>query len=156
VLAQTAPAFAHAERSGSTPKEGAAVAAPPEALNITFTEPPTGDAVVEVIDGCRREVVADVEVQNFEITAALAGGQPGRWTVRTNVISGVDGHNTRDQWTFRVRGEADCTAAETTAPDATGDEEDGGGGGGALPLLLVAGGTVALVVVALLLRGRGS
>lgn len=157
VVAQTAPASAHAERSASTPKEGAAVAAPPEALNITFTEPPTGDAVVEVIDGCRRDVVADVQVQNFEITAALAEGQPGRWTVRTNVISGVDGHNTRDQWTFQVRGEPDCAAAETTAPDATrDDEEDDGGGGGALPLLLVAGGTVALVVVALLLRGRGS
>lgn len=156
VLAQAAPAFAHAERSASTPKEGAAVAAPPEALEITFTEPPTGDAVVEVTDGCKRDVVADVEVQNFEITAALAEGQPGRWTVRTNVISGVDGHNTRDQWTFQVRGEADCTAAETTAPDATGGEgDDDGGGSSALPLLLVAGATVALVVVGLLLRGRG-
>lgn len=157
ILAQAAPASAHAERSASTPKEGAAVAAPPEALNITFTEPPTGDAVVEVVDGCKRDVVADVEVQNFEITAALTGGQPGRWTVRTNVISGVDGHNTRDEWTFQVRGEPDCSAAETTAPDAAGDEGDeDDGGGSALPLLLVVGATVALVVVGLLLRGRSS
>ena len=155
VLAPAAPAFAHAERSASTPKEGAAVAAPPKALSITFTEPPTADAVVEVTDGCKRDVVSDVEVQNFELTAALAGGQPGKWTVRTNVISGLDGHNTRDQWTFSVRGEPDCNAAETEAPGAAAGDEDVGGGGSPLPLLLVGGATVALVVVGLVLRGRG-
>lgn len=156
LLAQTGPAAAHAERSASTPKEGAAVAAPPKSLEITFTEPPTGDAVVEVVDGCKRDVVADVEVQNFEITAALAEGQPGRWTVQTNVISGVDGHNTRDRWTFQVRGEPDCSAAESAPPDrAAGDDDDEGGGSSSLPLLLIVGATVALVVVGLLLRGRG-
>lgn len=157
VVVQSTPAAAHAERSASTPKEGAAVAAPPEAVNITFTEPPTGDAVVEVADGCGRDVVADVEVQNFEITAALADGQPGRWQVRTNVISGVDGHNTRDRWSFQVRGEPDCSAPASEAPDAAADDEDDdGGGGSALPLLLIGGATLALVAVSLMLRGRGS
>ena len=157
VFLQAAPALAHAERSASAPKEGAAVAAPPETLNITFTEPPTGDAVVEVADGCGRDVVADLDVQNFEITAGLAEGQPGRWTVRTNVISGVDGHNTRDRWTFEVRGEADCSAPETEAPDeAVGDDDDEGGGSSALPLLAIGGATRALVVVGLILRGRGA
>jgi methionine-rich copper-binding protein CopC len=157
VLLQAAPAGAHAERSASTPKEGATVAAPPEALNITFTEPPTGDAVVEVSDGCGRDVVVDLEVQNFEITAVLAEGRPGRWTVQSNVISGVDGHNTRDRWTFEVRGEADCSAPETEAPDeATGDDDDEGGGSSALPLLAIGGATLALIVVGLMLRGRGS
>lgn len=156
VIAQTAPAHAHAERSASTPKEGAAVAAPPEALSITFTEPPTGDAVVEVADGCGRDVVADLEVQNFEITAALGEGQPGRWTVRTNVISGVDGHNTRDRWTFEVRGEPDCSAPATEGPAAGGDDEDEEGGSSALPLVLIVGATLGLVVVGLMLRGRGS
>lgn len=155
VLAQAAPALAHAERSASTPKEGANVAAPPGTLAITFTEPPTGDAVVEVVDGCGRDVVADLEIQNLEITASLAEGQPGRWTVRTNVISGVDGHNTRDRWSFAVRGEADCSAAETGAPDATGDEEDeDDGGGSALPLIAIGAATLGLVAVALLLRSR--
>lgn len=157
VMAAAAPAYAHAERAASTPKEGTRVAAPPKALNVTFTEPPTGDAVVEVIDGCGRDVVADVRVQNFEITATLAEGQPGRWTVSTNVISGVDGHNTRDRWTFGVRGLPDCSAAETQAPAAGGeDDEDEGGGSSALPLLLVGGATLALVAVGLMLRGRGT
>lgn len=159
-LAGASPASAHAERSASTPKEGARVAAPPETLAITFTEPPTGDAVIEVADGCGRDVVADHDVQNLEITATLAEGQPGEWTVSTNVISGVDGHNTRDRWTFEVRGKADCSAPETAPPDeAAGQDEEGddeGGGGSALPLLAVGGATLALIVVGLLLRGRGS
>lgn len=156
VFLQAAPASAHAERSASTPKEGATVAAPPKTLEITFTEPPTGDAVVEVVDGCRRDVVADVQVQNFDITADLAKGQPGDWEVRTNVISGVDGHNTRDRWSFAVRGQADCSAAKTDAPEAADgpDDEDEGGGSGALPLLVIGGATLALVAVGLVLRGR--
>lgn len=158
LLIQAGPAAAHAERSASKPKEGAAVAVPPQSLNITFTEPPTGDAVVEVVDGCDRDVVADVEVQNFEITAALSEGQPGRWTVRTNVISGVDGHNTRDRWTFEVQGEPDCSAPESAPPDeaAGDDDEEDGGGSSPLPLLLIGGATLALVAVGLMLRGRGS
>jgi methionine-rich copper-binding protein CopC len=155
VLAGAAPALAHAERSASRPEEGAALAQVPESLQITFTEPPTGDAVVEVADGCGREVAGDIEVQNFEITASLAEGQPGRWTVRTNVISGVDGHNTRDRWTFQVRGEADCSAPETDAPKAAGDDEDDeDGGGSSAPLLVIGVATVALVAVGLMLRGR--
>lgn len=155
LLAHAAPALAHAERSASTPEEGAAVKAAPGSLTVTFTEPPTGDAVAEVVDGCGRDVVQDVEVQNLELTASLAEGQPGKWTVRTNVISGIDGHQTRDRWTFRVRGEADCSAAATDAPEPEGDEEDDGGGGSAVPLIAIAGGTVALVALGLFLRGRG-
>ncbi len=153
VVPQAAPAAAHAERASSTPEEGERVAGVPTSLAITFTEPPTGDAVVEVADGCGRNVVSDVEVQNLEITAALAEGQPGKWTVHTNVISGIDGHNTRDRWSFTVRGEADCAAAETIAPDARRDEDDGGGS--PVPLIAIGAATLALVALGLVLRGRG-
>ena len=156
VLGQGLPARAHAERSASTPKEGAAVGTPPESLQITFTEPPTGNAVVNVLDGCKRDVVADIEVQNFEITAGLAAGQPGRWTVQTNVISGVDGHNTRDRWTFDVRGEADCTAPKDDGPAAGEDEPEEEEGGSAFPLIALGAGTLVAIALALILRGRSS
>jgi methionine-rich copper-binding protein CopC len=155
VLGQGLPARAHAERSASTPKEGATVGAAPASLRITFTEPPTGNAVVQVLDGCERDVVADVEVQNFEITADLSAGQPGTWTVQSNVISAVDGHNTRDRWTFGVRGEPDCTATGDDGP-AAGDETEDEGGGGAMLLIALGGGMIVLVAVALVLRGRSS
>lgn len=154
VVAPAAPVLAHAERAGSTPEEGERVPRVPTSLAITFTEPPTGDAVVEVSDGCGRDVVSDVQVQNLEITAALAEGRPGKWTVHTNVISGIDGHNTRDRWSFTVRGEPDCAAAETIAPDAAGDEDDEGGGS-PVALIAIGAATLALVALGLVLRGRG-
>lgn len=152
-LAHAAPASAHAERSASKPEEGARLSAAPSNLRITFTEPPTGDAVAEVLDGCGRNVATDVQAQNLEVDVELAPGQPGKWTVKTNVISGLDGHNTRDRWTFDVRGEADCSAPESAPPQATGDEDEEGGGS-IVPLVAIVGGTLALVVVGLLLRGR--
>lgn len=157
VAVQAAPALAHAERASSRPEEGAKVASAPLSLAITFTEPPTGDAVVEVVDGCKRDVVADVEVRNLEINAALSEGQPGKWTVHTNVISGVDGHNTRDRWTFSVRGEPDCSAPETAAPDdaaAGDDEEEDDDGGSSLPLIAIGVATLALAALGLVVRGR--
>lgn len=152
-VATAAPALAHAERSASTPREGAAVAAPPRELRITFTEPPSSDAVVEVTDGCGRDVVAGFDVENFELTAELREGQPGKWRVHTNVLSLVDGHNTRDLWTFDVRGKADCTAQETVPPEP-GDEEDEEGGSGIVPLLGLGAAVVVLTGIALAVRGR--
>ena len=157
VLLQTSPALSHAERAASTPKEGATVAAPPDVLRLTFTEPPTGDAFVTVLDECGRDVVSDIEVQNFDITATLSGGQPGRWRVETNVISAVDGHNTRDRWLFDVRGAADCSAEESVPPDAAGgdDEEDDGGGSPTVVIVLGAA-TLVLIALGLVIRGRSS
>ncbi|HEV2757457.1 MAG TPA: copper resistance CopC family protein [Actinomycetota bacterium] len=154
-LAQADPARAHAERSASSPKEGATLGAVPDELNVTFTEPPTGDATVAVLDGCGRDVVTDVQVQNFEITAPLSAGQPGTWRVDTNVISAVDGHNTRDRWAFEVRGEPDCSAPESAGPGAAGDGEDEEGGGVPVAVIVLGGATVLLVVLGLALRGRG-
>ena len=156
-LAQAGPARAHAERSASSPKEGATIAAAPEELHITFTEPPTGDASVIVLDECGRDVVTDVEVQNFEITASLGGGQPGTWRVDTNVISGVDGHATRDRWVFKVRGEADCSAPETPGPGAASDDEgaDDASGGVPVAVIVLGGATLVLIALGFALRGRG-
>lgn len=157
LLGGATPALSHAERAASTPKEGAAMATAPKTLKITFTEPPTGDAVVEILDGCGNDVLAGLEVQNFEITAALGEGQPGKWEVRTNVISGVDGHNTRDRWSFDVRGEPDCSAPETPGPDASGEDlEPDDEGGGSLPLIALGGATVLLIALGLFVRGRSS
>jgi methionine-rich copper-binding protein CopC len=155
VLLQASPALSHAERAASTPKEGARVATPPEELRVTFTEPPTGDASVTVLDECGRDVVSDIEVQNFEITATLSGGQPGRWRVETNVISAVDGHNTRDRWLFDVRGAADCSAEESDAPDAGGDDEEEEGSS-SMPLILLGAATLVLIALGLVIRGRSS
>ena len=152
------PALAHAERVASTPEDGAKRAQVPAEVSVSFTEPPIADANFQVLDGCGNDVVEDLDVQGTDITAALSGGQPGRWKVAFHVVSGIDGHATRDDFRFAVRGEADCEAEASPPPDATGpgedDEEEDDG-----PMMLIAlfvGVTVLTVLVALALRGRKS
>lgn len=151
MVAGALPASAHAERVESRPAEGEKADAPPEELYIRFTEPPTGDAVVSVLDGCDREVVSDIEVSNQEITAALEAGQPGKWKASLRLISGLDGHPTTDKWRFSVAGSPDCSEPEVAAPDARAeDDETDGSGNSALLIGLVA--SAALVGVAILVR----
>ncbi len=156
VVVPAAPALAHAERTGSTPEPRSRAAAPPAEVSVSFTEPPVADADFQVLDGCERDVVDDLDVQGTDITASLSEGQPGRWRVEFHVISGIDGHPTRDAFSFRVRGAPDCTAEEEPPPAAGDDPRDDDSGGRGLLIALFAGVTVVVVLLALLLRGRAS
>ena len=149
VVAMPTAGLAHSERVGSQPKPDARVRRPPSRLLITFSEPPTADVSVEVKDGCGTNVVDDVEVQNLDLRAALSKGQPGRWKVSSSVISGIDGHNTRDSWTFTVEGEADCAKAQPRGDRKQPDDDVDGDG---LPVVPIAIGIGAVVLVAVGLR----
>lgn len=151
-----APALAHAERTSSTPESRSRVAAPPTEVSVSFTEPPVADADFQVLDGCQRDVVDELDVQGTDITASLSEGQPGRWRVEFHVVSGIDGHPTRDAFSFRVRGAANCTQEEDPPPAAGEHDAGDDDGGGGLLIALFAGGTVVVVALALVLRGRGS
>lgn len=151
-------AYGHAERSTSDPEPQARLRDAPTRISIEFTEPPTGDATAQVIDGCERNLVRDVALDGTSMALELEEGQPGRWTVETHVVSAIDGHPTRDSWDFRVRGEADCSeipdppADDGDDPSASGDDSDEGG----LPLLPIALGVGALLLMALGVRLRSS
>jgi methionine-rich copper-binding protein CopC len=140
-------AFAHAERLTSRPEAGADLQEAPTELAISFSEPPTGDSVVEVVDGCGNDLVQEVKVQNQDITAQLAKGQPGTWKVQSSVVSGVDGHPTKDSWRFAVAGEADCSQ-RASGQTADGKEDDGGD----FPVIPVVIGAVLVLGVAVMLR----
>ena len=149
----TPRAFGHAERAATTPEVGARVDEVPGTVSVSYTEPPAGNPVFHVLDGCGDDVVEDLTVQDMTIDATLAGGQPGAWKVEWRVISGVDGHDTRDSYSFKVAGKKDCSVAAPTPPDRD-DSEDGGSGAGVL--LPVAIGGAALIGLALFLRGRST
>jgi methionine-rich copper-binding protein CopC len=153
VIALPGVALAHAERQSSRPDEGTELRRPPLHLYVNFSEPPTGDSTVTVLDGCGNAVVADFEVTDRTIHANLDPGQPGTWRVRTQVVSGLDGHPTRDRWSFEVDGTRDCAAPPPPADDTEEpDEEVGGGVGGAV--LLAAGAAVVLIGMAAAIRLR--
>ena len=147
-LFPAATAHAHSALKGSDPESGARLDAAPSTMRLEFSEPPISADNLVVKDGCGDDVVASAEVDNGDIVAELAGGQPGKWKVSSRVVSVVDGHETKDGFKFTVQGEADCAAAPKP-PERERDE----GGGSALPLLLaLGGGTALLVVLALVLR----
>ena len=149
-------AFGHAERAATTPEVNARVDEVPSTVTVSYTEPPAGDPVFRVLDGCGNDVVGDLKVQDMTVDATLSGGQPGAWKVEWRVISGVDGHDTRDSYSFRVAGKRDCTAAAPEPdPDDDGaaDDEEGSGAGFLIPIAI---GGVVLAGLALFLRGRSS
>ncbi len=135
VVASASPGAAHAVLNAARPDEGTRLEAPPEIVRLSFTEPPTTDANVVVLDGCGANVVTSTEILDDDITLSLAESQPGRWSVRYQVVSAVDGHPTTGGFSFTVAGESDCAAA-ADAPEPNAGEE-GGRGVSLVPLLVI-------------------
>ena len=148
IVTMSSVASAHAERTSSQPEEGARLDQVPTTLAIDFSEPPTGDAVLEVLDGCGNDVVETLNVQNQEISAELLEGQPGRWSVTSTVVSGIDGHQTKDSWKFAVAGKADCSEAAAGSGERGPQEEEDSD----FPIIPVVAGAIGVLVVAVLLR----
>lgn len=148
-LLPAAEAFGHAERIASRPDEGERLEEPPTTVRVDFTEPPVADPQWEVLDGCGFDVTQSVTVRGTRVEATLAAGQPGDWEVSFGVVSGIDGHATRDSFTFTVAGEPDCAAAPTPTEREESDE------GGSLTFVVVIGAlTAAILAGALLMRRR--
>ena len=144
----TGSAEAHAERQTSTPRPNSKLRSVPSAVSIQFSEPPTADSAVNVIDGCGDDVVDALEVANLGIDVDLVPGEPGSWTVRSNVVSGLDGHATKDSWRFNVSGTPDCSKE---GPDRAADDPEDRGSS-SKPVLIIVGVTVVVALVALLIR----
>lgn len=147
------PAYGHAALTSSDPENGARLDAAPARVTVNYAEPPTTDSKFSVLDGCDRDVTDSVEILNDTIEATLRDGQPGRWTVEWSVVSAVDGHLTRDNVSFRVSGETDCSqapgddgATETAGPVEPTDS------GSSLPLVPIAVATAVIIGIAAAIR----
>lgn len=131
VFLLAAPAYAHGERDSTDPESGATLKRPPKHVYVNLTEPPTSDALMNVTDGCGREVLKDLAVVERTLHATLSRGEPGEWRVRYRAISKVDGHATKDTFSFAVSGAKDCSVApedpdpEEDPQTAAGDDDSG-------------------------------
>jgi copper resistance protein C len=158
VLVLGSPALGHGEKQTTNPKENATVGSPPGSVSVTLTEPPTRQSVLEVLDGCRRDVVGDVSVNGRTIRAAIGKAEPGRWRASFEAVSAIDGHPTRDEWTFTVRGKRDCSGSGGEATGGDGSPEGGSAvppeqdGGAEFPVVPVALGAAGLIGLALVVR----
>jgi copper resistance protein C len=152
LVVPAAVALAHAERIASEPKEGVRLGEAPFDLRVDFTEPPIANPQWEVFDGCGDDVTQSVKVEGTTVRATLAPGRPGRWEVRFQVVSGIDGHATRDRFRFVVAGQEDCAAAPQSTTRAALEDRDGDS---SLGFFLILGAlSVVIVVGAFVMRSR--
>jgi len=148
------PVLGHGDLSSSKPENNGLLEAPPSAVVLNFAEEPS-EATIRVTDGCRRNVVEDVDLAGSRATVSLASTrEPGHYRVRYRNVSSVDGHAISGRFAFHVLGKKNCRA-ETEEPDADGDQAappEAPGDDSSFPVVPVALGTVGVVGVALLVR----
>lgn len=163
------PAFAHGDIQRIRPEPESVLGKAPDHIRITYTEAPTENNRISVTDGCGTDVLAEKYVQGRTLHVFLREGEPGNFDVSYAVISAVDGHKTNGDFSFTVRGEADCSepSAEPEPPEDDADNEGGededsaaqpgtsptsGEGSSGIPVAVVAVGVLALIGIAFLVR----
>jgi methionine-rich copper-binding protein CopC len=161
-LSISTPALGHADVEEMTPSANSRVRKSPREVKLVLAEPPGPGSTLQVRDGCRANVVEDVVADEGEsiLSAALARGEPGRWRVRFQSISAVDGHLVRGGFKFTVAGKHRCgegknkgdggTTRQGQAGDLPRDSDESGSS--SLPVVPLALGTAALVGIALVAR----
>lgn len=150
-LAPTA-AFAHAELDTSMPAAGSTAASVPSQTTLSFTEAPANSTVIQVFDGCHKNVNSGQNVSGKTITVTLAeSAQPGDWKVTWKSVSADDAHAERGSYSFTVSGKSDCSKDKGgSGPGASG----GGGSGSSLPVIWIIVAVVVLLGLALFVRSR--
>jgi methionine-rich copper-binding protein CopC len=123
------PAFAHGDLKSTNPAKDSKVKKVPLSVSAIFTEPPTQDSVLDVVDGCGDKVGAHVAINGDTVTAHIVEAQPGDWTASYRVVSAIDGHLTEGSWKFSVAGKADCSAKASGNTEGTKDGANSDGSG---------------------------
>jgi methionine-rich copper-binding protein CopC len=159
-LSVGAPALGHADLEETTPSANSRLGKPPREVKLVLAEPPGPGSTLRVRDGCRANVVEDVVADEGEsiLSATLARGEPGRWRVRFESVSAVDGHFVRGAFKFTVAGTHRCgekknggaRGSDRQGPHNRDPREDSDNS--SLPVVPLALGTAALVGIALVAR----
>jgi methionine-rich copper-binding protein CopC len=154
-------ASAHGVLLSSSPLAGSSLDQVPENVAVSFSEAPGPGTAVQVSDGCDRNVASPALSQGAVVDIGIEEAEPGRWKVRFRVVSAVDGHSTRGNFAFKVRGNADCPPGEraeawTEVQIGSGENTriagDAPPDDGGFPVIPFAIGSIVIVAVALLLR----
>ncbi|MGH2755504.1 MAG: copper resistance CopC family protein [Actinomycetota bacterium] len=132
-LAISSPAGAHSELESSRPAAGTTVRRAPDHLVLRFSETPAEDSVVTVADRCTNDLVGDSFVAGQSFHVQLDGGTGGKYRVTYALVSAEDGHATRGNFGFTVRGPADCFPEDADEPDADAGDAAKDGDAAAAP-----------------------
>jgi len=161
VIAWSPVARAHGDLVSTIPKQDSKLKKPPDHLIINFTEPPAKGSVVTVRDGCRDDVVDELDFEERVGHVFLSEGRPGDWKVSYKVISAADGHKTAGSYSLTVAGKADCSEKppkdEPPKDNGSGEGPQATGDGGdddesSFPVVPVALGSLGVIALALVAR----
>lgn len=103
------PALAHARLLKSTPTAGARLDAPPQKVELSFSESVSLQfSSIKLYDRSRKELAMgalghDGQDTSYVAASLPSGLAPGTYTVVWRVLSAVDGHVTTGNLAFRVR-----------------------------------------------------
>lgn len=184
LVAGAAPGAAHSDLEDTFPKIDSSVQGPLDHIMLNFTEAPTEDTSIQVLDGCGDDVVEETYITGRTLHVLLEPGPHGngKWEVAFRVISAEDGHKINGDYSFKVKGKTDCSAPDPGADDEgepadpvgnddegdddtegpSGSDEQAAPGpntsdeGASLPILPLVIGGIALVGIAALVRMRSS
>jgi methionine-rich copper-binding protein CopC len=117
-------ASAHGLMESSDPRANSTISRVPKSVSVALTEAPGPGTSATVTDGCKRNVEAGLRRAGNVLKIGIGDAEPGRWKVRFRVVSVVDGHATRGNFRFKVRGKADC---RQPTPSDTPEDQVGGG-----------------------------
>ena len=156
------PAGAHGDLQSTIPEKGSKLEKVPDHLIINFTEAPTKQSLVSVKDGCKDEVVDELQFDGNVAHVFLSKGQPGKWKVSYKVVSAIDGHRTNGSYSLDVTGQADCSAnnggsdpddkGAGPGPNAADPDNGEDGDESSFPVVPVVIGSLGLVALALVAR----
>jgi len=164
VVLAASPVAAHGDITTSSPQAGAAARRPPRTVTVDLAEPPADGSTLVVTDPCGDEVSGESRIEGDTMSAPISGGSAGRWKAQVRSISSVDGHLVRENFSFRVRGQRDCSGDDEAAGDDGDDGDDVELGEPqpplendetSFPMVPFAVGTVVVVAAALALRRSG-
>lgn len=119
--ATAAPALAHDALSSTNPAQDAVVAAAPETVSLTLSEPPTYSkslnlSIITVTDGAGNTVGdGKVTVYGPSLSTKIAAGTAGTYKVRWRAVSS-DGHPIEGKFSFTVQ----PAAGQGAVPSTTG------------------------------------
>jgi methionine-rich copper-binding protein CopC len=122
-----APVSAHATLTSATPADGAMLAAPPDVVELVFSESVARPAALVVlgpdgdeVDGGQLDVVGDTMRRSYDPASFV----PGVYTVSYQVTS-ADAHPVSGSLSFMVHGEGDSTATlPASVNGGSGDSTD--------------------------------
>jgi methionine-rich copper-binding protein CopC len=156
-LAVAAPAFAHAELTGSNPAKGASMATAPKQVQLTFNEAVSPKSITVTGPQNATWTVGQISVEGPVVTVPVQPvGPAGDYTITYTVLSD-DGDDVTGTVPFTLTGPATPPITTTTAASSANTAASNGGGGGVPAWVWI---VIALAVVAaagglVLVRMRG-